>query len=543
MGVVVLAGWALDLPLLQSIRPDVVTMKANTALAFFLAGLSLVLLYKEPSGQRRRIVQVCATAVLAVGTLTLGEYLTGRDFGIDQLLFPDTLSVFAISDPGRMAPQSALNFILTGLALLLLDVRTARGRPPVQFLALLAAFVAVQALIGYAFGARGFFVFRSYAPIALHVALGFTLLAVGILCARPRRGPMAVLTADDAGGWMARRLLPAIILILSVSGWLLLAGERAGDFDTTFGQSLLVLSSMATLIAAVWWNASALSRLDRERLKTGNALLHSEERFRVITENASDLITEHVRVETELERERTVAGALQRAFLPQRLPDCPGYRFGAGYHPAAQDSKVGGDFYDLFPLPGGRVAVLLGDVSGKGVDAAVYATMTRYLLRAYALEVEAPGEVLARVNRALCQFIEDDSLFVTAFYAVLNPERDTLAYANAGHWPALLARRRSAETVGRACLALGIDPDTVYPEGDLQLEPGDELVLFTDGLVEGRREDPMDEVAAVQKTLERRREEPPQQLVDELHRDAVDRADGTLRDDVALLALQCEKPR
>jgi sigma-B regulation protein RsbU (phosphoserine phosphatase) len=147
------------------------------------------------------------------------------------------------------------------------------------------------------------------------------------------------------------------------------------------------------------------------------------------------------------------------------------------------------------------------------------------------------------VNRALCQFIEDDSLFVTAFYAVLNPERDTLAYANAGHWPALLARRQSAETVGRACLALGIDPDAVYPAGDLQLEPGDELVLFTDGLVEGSREDPMDEVAAVQKTMEQRREEPPQQLVDELHRDAVDRADGTLRDDIALLALQCEKLR
>src|SRR5262249_55655977 len=139
-------------------------------------------------------------------------------------------------------------------------------------------------------------------------------------------------------------------------------------------------------------------------------------------------VTRRRQMEQALERERNLTSTLQRAFLPDRLPECRGYRFATSYHPALEEAMVGGDFFDVFPLSSGRIGLLLGDVSGKGVAAAVYGAMTRHMLRAYAVETSAPGEVLSRVNRALCEVMDDPNLFVTAFYAVLDPEEDRLWY-------------------------------------------------------------------------------------------------------------------
>jgi PAS domain S-box-containing protein len=253
-------------------------------------------------------------------------------------------------------------------------------------------------------------------------------------------------------------------------------------------------------------------------------------------------LSAHEQMEHALQRERNVTSTLQRAFLPDSLPECPGYRFGHSYHPALDEAMVGGDFYDVFPLSSGRrIGLLLGDVSGKGVAAAVYGTMTRHMVRAYAVETSSPGEVLSRVNRALCEVMDDPYLFVSAFYAVLDPEEDRLWYANAGHWPALLAREQLVEVIGGNGPALSIVPEASYAEGQLRLEAGDELLVFTDGLVEIEREDPMVQFEAIQKSIQRWRDEPPEQLVERLYRDALACGAGSLRDDVALLVLRCEK--
>jgi serine phosphatase RsbU (regulator of sigma subunit)/HAMP domain-containing protein len=281
----------------------------------------------------------------------------------------------------------------------------------------------------------------------------------------------------------------------------------------------------------VYWNLSITSMRGWDGEVTGLVLLIDE---------ATDQVLHRRAVEAALEREHTIASTLQRAFLPRSLPECPGYTFGAGYHPALREAQVGGDFYDVFPLPDGRFGLLLGDVSGKGVTAAVYATMTRYLVRAYALQMASPGEVMARVNRALCVSIEDPELFVTGFYAVLDPEADTLCYANAGHWPALLSRAQGTELLGGHGLALGIMPEAAYREGCLPLEPGDEILLYTDGLVEIHGDDPISRLEALQETLGRR-DESPARLVEGLYREVSRKGSGTMRDDIALLAIRCEK--
>ena len=247
------------------------------------------------------------------------------------------------------------------------------------------------------------------------------------------------------------------------------------------------------------------------------------------------------RLSAALHREQAISRALQTAFVPQSLPDCPGYALAAAYHPALGEAEVGGDFYDVFRLPGDRIGLLLGDVAGKGVGAAVYASMARYMARAYALQSEAPAEVMARVNEALCGSIEDPSVFVTAIYIVLDPAAGTLRCAAAGHWPAVILRRQVSEMVGGRSLALGISPDAGYEESEVELQPGDGLLLYTDGLVEIGTDDPMEHLEKVRGILARRRRESPEQWVQRLHEDALQRSGGVLRDDLTLLALRCDR--
>jgi len=138
VGCIVLTGWQLDLPALTSILPGMATMKANSALAFILCAISLWLLQNRQTKRPARLLaNACAAVVLLIAVLTLGEYLSNRDFGIDQLLFQDHATATGTSFPGRMSPTTALNFLLLSCALLLIDNRWSSW--PNQSLALMAS--------------------------------------------------------------------------------------------------------------------------------------------------------------------------------------------------------------------------------------------------------------------------------------------------------------------------------------------------------------------------------------------------------------------
>jgi serine phosphatase RsbU (regulator of sigma subunit) len=246
-------------------------------------------------------------------------------------------------------------------------------------------------------------------------------------------------------------------------------------------------------------------------------------------------------VQSRFDREHAIASTLQQAFLPRRLPTLPGYAIGATYHAALREAEVGGDFYDVFSLPGGRLGLLLGDVSGKGLVAATHATMVRYMTRAYAFETISPAEVLNQLNRALCALIEDECVFITVFYGVLEPSSGTLSYSNAGHWAPILAHESDTEVVGGNGAALGISRESTYEQGRVQLMPGDTFLLYSDGLVEAGGSDPMDHLEAVQNSLLGDPDESPRDLVERLYQEALQRAGGATHDDIALLALRCEE--
>jgi serine phosphatase RsbU (regulator of sigma subunit)/anti-sigma regulatory factor (Ser/Thr protein kinase) len=181
-----------------------------------------------------------------------------------------------------------------------------------------------------------------------------------------------------------------------------------------------------------------------------------------------------------IEQELRIARIIQQTLLPKELPDLPGWRVDAYYQPAR---AVGGDFYDFITLEDGRMALVVGDVTDKGVPAALVMATTRSILRSAAQSKRTPGQVLERANDLLHPDIPP-KMFVTCFYAVLDPQTGRLAYANAGHD---LPYHRCGEGVVelRATgMPLGLMPGMRYEERETSLAPGDSILFYSDGLVE-----------------------------------------------------------
>ena len=184
-----------------------------------------------------------------------------------------------------------------------------------------------------------------------------------------------------------------------------------------------------------------------------------------------------------IEQELRVASLIQQTLLPKSVPELPGYEVAAYYQPARE---VGGDFYDFLDLEDGRFGLVVGDVTDKGVPAALVMATTRTMLRAAAGRLLSPGEVLRRVNDVLVQDIPPN-MFVTCLYAILDTESGRLVYANAGH--DLPYRRRAgrsdgAEELRARGMPLGLMPGMGYEEKEIVLEKGESVLFYSDGLVE-----------------------------------------------------------
>jgi serine phosphatase RsbU (regulator of sigma subunit)/anti-sigma regulatory factor (Ser/Thr protein kinase) len=187
-----------------------------------------------------------------------------------------------------------------------------------------------------------------------------------------------------------------------------------------------------------------------------------------------------VQARERLEQELRVARLIQQTLLPKELPTLAGWEVAAYYQPAR---AVGGDFYDFIPLSGGRLAFVVGDVTDKGVPAALLMATTRANLRAAAQRFDNPGEVLAHVNEVLCPDIPPN-MFITCLYAVLDPERGELRFANAGHDLPYVWSPGHVEDLRARGMPLGLMPGMVYEEKAKTIAPGESVLFYSDGLVE-----------------------------------------------------------
>src|SRR5215211_2156513 len=183
-----------------------------------------------------------------------------------------------------------------------------------------------------------------------------------------------------------------------------------------------------------------------------------------------------------VEQELQVARRIQQASLPKEVPSLAGWQISPYYQPARE---VGGDFYDFLDLADGRLGVVVGDATGKGMPAALVAEATSNMLRAVAqaLGSSSPGKVLAQVNETLLARIPPN-MFVTCFYAILDPKSGRLVYANAGHDLPYLHRNGEAEELRARGMPLGLMPGMSYEEKEIELDAAECVLFYSDGLVE-----------------------------------------------------------
>jgi len=193
-----------------------------------------------------------------------------------------------------------------------------------------------------------------------------------------------------------------------------------------------------------------------------------------------EYLAQQMRERERVEQDLRVARRIQQASLPKQVPTLAGWQIAPYYQPARE---VGGDFYDFHLLPEGRLGLAVGDATGKGVPAALVMSTTCGMLRLAAQSHTSPAEMLQGVNEVLFPNIPPN-MFVTCFYAILDPESASLSYANAGHDLPYLYRNGDAEELRATGMPLGLMPGMGYEENEIVLQKGDSALLYTDGLVE-----------------------------------------------------------
>jgi len=260
--------------------------------------------------------------------------------------------------------------------------------------------------------------------------------------------------------------------------------------------------------------------------------------------------TQQVRSRRELERgyerERTIADTLQTALLSEVPRRIDSFEFESLYRAATDEARVGGDFYDVFRISPCEIGVVVADVSGKGLKAAAQVAMAKSSIRGWAYESGSPSTVLEQVNKTLVRAMDPES-FVTIFVGVLDCTRGTLTYANGGHVPAVLWRagERRAALLDSTGPLVGMLDAAKYDERVIELHPGDELLLATDGLYEIRPSEAhpqwveLDEVLDLYTQLKVSGEESAAELLERV----VEFFGGEFRDDVAILRVAVRDAR
>ena len=239
------------------------------------------------------------------------------------------------------------------------------------------------------------------------------------------------------------------------------------------------------------------------------------------------------------ERQRHVAVSLQRGLLATEMPAIEGSDVGTVYEPASEDSEVGGDFYDVFDLPDGRVGLVVGDVSGKGAEAAAQMAMAKYMLRAFATRNPSPTSVLFHLNNALAKGLGEDR-FATLVYGVFDPDTHSVLFALAGHPPPLVYRTEtvSVESIHVDGGALGLFEGQSFDHTEVSLGMDDVLLLYTDGITETRNDGELYGMDRLKASLARTaRLGSAQQIAEGIYQDA--RAFGEVGDDAVVLTFRC----
>ena len=287
-----------------------------------------------------------------------------------------------------------------------------------------------------------------------------------------RRDPYRL--SEQVVGWMLKNQEPLVINDVATDERFREPTQQAGGVVTSLMCVPLRLKGRMIGVLSVF-------------NKKGSGFTESDQRLGTIIAAQSAQVIEHARLVEEekalqvMQRELEMAHEIQRNLLPKTVPDLPGYDLAAKTVPAR---NVGGDYYDFLPSGDDHLALVLGDVSGKSMPAALLMANVQATIRGQTLLNPAAGDCMTRSNRLLYDSTDSDK-FVTFFYAVLDPARHELRYSNAGHNPPMLLSKggepRLLETGGPV---LGVVPSFSFPEATVTIDPGGLLLIYSDGFTE-----------------------------------------------------------
>lgn len=272
IGTAALLGWIFESEFLKRIHPTLVTMKANTAVCLIFISCSFLLLRDEAAENwKRRTGQVCAAIVALVGLITLSEHVFGWDWGIDQLLFEESVGAAGLSFPGRMGVAASLDFFFLGVALVFLDAPQRRWFRISTISVMLVVAITVLVFLYYFYGIERDDTTALHFTIAVHTVIAFLSLCAAIFLARPDRGVVSIILGNTPGGMVARRMWPILVIVVLLGSFRTI-GRDSGWFGPGFATALFVLSVLLILVVLICWTAVSLNRTDRERRRVEKRL-------------------------------------------------------------------------------------------------------------------------------------------------------------------------------------------------------------------------------------------------------------------------------
>ena len=259
-----------------------------------------------------------------------------------------------------------------------------------------------------------------------------------------------------------------------------------------------------------------------------------------IMRDVSDQIDFERRKEELFEREHRIAEMLQSAIVPPEVPsEILGYKLAVSYRPALKEAEIGGDFYDVFELGDDKIGIIIGDVAGKGLPAAIRVAAARHAIRSYAYLDSTPEKVMTLANEALCRDGEGGYQILTAFFAVLDASIGAITYASAGHEPPIVCDAAGhCVELDIGGTPLGAMQAVTYQQATRKIDPGDIFVCVTDGITEARTPgSALFEKRGLMEFLEQHYKEPPSVIATAIIDAAAAHAGGNLQDDAAVVVL------
>ena len=267
LGILVLLGWAFEIIFLMQPFSGLAAMNPITAVCFILLSFSLLMLAGAKKASWRQVAgSALAYIVLAIGILKLSEIILGADIHIDTWLFYSKMKTGVNGYLyNLMAPNTALNIVITSIALILLNKQNSKKQIPSQLLSLFVGFIAMISVLGYLYHVKAFYVALKYFPMAIHTAIGFLLLTFAILFVHPDKGLMSELSGSKAGAMIARKLIPAVLITPIVLGFVRLYAEQKRLISNELGVGLLVLGIIIIFLFLIWLSARELNKKDEQR--------------------------------------------------------------------------------------------------------------------------------------------------------------------------------------------------------------------------------------------------------------------------------------